>query len=314
MNTSNHTSISGLPASRFPDPADHYFCDDCGRDLTRNLYPDRAPLWQPLRPMWYACQCGRKYMSGAAEWDDLSSWQRKQRLAQLSIGFLLFALVVIPATLAYFALRYGGAALLAVVGIALIPSILAAKPFGFIVLDVCEIVASIWRTRLVAGRPSPGTRAKQRIAPSRPHRFELSAIAAVVALLIITTPWILPHRVTASRMRAFLSPETSKTAAQEQSLAPSRLQFSRPEQTVVPGAPSPEFRRVQVGANEIDYIADDVTIRRFMPALARPRAQRAYKEVHFGPDVTMRYFSPNSTVGSKARPVSLDQSTQEKIR
>lgn len=89
METPDHQTISRLPASRFPDPAEVYFCDNCGRDLTKNLYHDRAPVWQPLRPIWYVCRCGRKYLSGAAEWDDLATRERKQRIRQLRIGFVL---------------------------------------------------------------------------------------------------------------------------------------------------------------------------------------------------------------------------------
>ena len=74
-----------------------------------------------------------------------------------------------------------------------------------------------------------------------------------------------------------------------------------------PKAPRPVFRRVQVGPNEVDDIAEDVTIRHFIPTLAT-RVHLGYREVHIGADVTMRYFASNQAVVSPTRPVSVDRS------
>jgi hypothetical protein len=314
VNTFSHKTISRLPASRFPDPAEVYFCDNCGRDLTKNPYHDRAPVWQPLRPIWYGCQCGRKYLSGAAEWDDLATWERKQRIGQLWIGFVLLAILVIPVTLAYFALSHGGgAALLAVVGIALIPSILAAKPFGFALLDVYEIIASIWRTRVIGRRAFPATTTKQRIRGSRPDKFRLSPVAALIAVLIVATRWISYDLRPTSPVGASSSPQKSNAARQESMFAPAKRPLSLMAQAAAtarakPKVPSPAFRRVRVGPNEVDDIAEDVTIRHFMPALAPTRVQLGYKEVHIGADVTIRYFASNQAVVPRTRPVSVDRS------
>jgi hypothetical protein len=67
--------------------------------------------------------------------------------------------------------------------------------------------------------------------------------------------------------------------------------------------PGSAFKRVRVGPNEVDYIAEDVTIRHFTTRPALPRVR--YKEVHIGEDVTTRYFvsKPVSTVAQ-----SLDRS------
>lgn len=292
-------TISRLPASRFPDPAEVYFCDDCGRDVTKNLHRDRAPVWQPLRPMWFLCRCGRKYMSGAAEWDDLTTWEREERIRQLQIGFVLFALLVTPVTLAYFALRYGGAALIAVVGIALIPSILVAKPFWFVLIDLYEIITSIWRTRNIEKRPSLVSTVGQWIMRSRPHNPWLILSAVVIAVLIVTSHWTPSRLAAAAHWSAMSSPEGSNGGAQEILLEPTSL--LRPARVPVPGAPGPEFRRVRVGPNEIDYIAEDVTVRQFIPTLARPRVPHAYKEVQMGPDVTIRYFSSTLAIAPTTR-------------
>ncbi len=353
METLNPKTISRLPASRFPNPAEVYFCDNCGRNLTKNLHHDSSPVWQPLRPIWYVCQCGRKYLSGAAEWDNLTIWERKQRIRQLRIGFVLFALLMIPGALAYFALSYGSEVLLAVLAIALIPSILIARLLWFGLLDVFEIIASIWRTRVSGRRASEQsisrdaevdqkkTQATQPLtappaiehiatqmqkfpgddkSPPGPagnhgflHKLRLSPVAAVIAVLIIATRWISYDLRPTSPVGASPSPQRSNAAPQENLFVPTKRPLSLMEQTsatetAMPKVPSPAFRRVQVGPNEIDDIAEDVTIRHFTPTLAPTRVQLGYKEVHIGADVTIRYFATNQAVVPRTRPVSVDRS------
>jgi hypothetical protein len=309
VRTLSHKTVSRLPASRFPDPAEVYFCDNCGRDLTKNLHQDRTPVWQPLHPIWYVCLCGRKYLSGAAEWDDLTTCEREQRIGQLAIGFVLFTLLVVPVTLAYFALRYGGVALLAIVGIALIPSILVAKPFGFVLLDVYEIILSMWRTRVNARRASLARTITQWMRCFLPHKLRLTPVAAVIAMLIIATRWIPSHLGPASPMNALSSPQKSNAARQESLLAPARLPLSLMAASRDHwDAPSPAFRRVRVGPDEVDYVAEDVTVRHFTSTLERPQAQREYKEVHLGSDVTIRYFASKPAATPQTRPVPIDHS------
>jgi hypothetical protein len=352
VETLNPKTISRLPASRFPNPAEVYFCDNCGRDLTNNLHHDRSPVWQPLRPIWYVCQCGRQYLSGAAEWDNLTTWERKQRIRQLGIGSVLFAFLMISGTLAYFA-SYGSAALLAAVAITLIPSILVARLLGFVLLDVFEIIASIWRTR-VSGRgaseqstsrdaevdqkeaqatqPLTAAPAIEHTAtqmqkfpgddksPPGPagnhwflHKLPLSPVAAVIAVLIIATRWISYDLRPTSPVGASSSPQRSNAVPQENLFAPAKRPLSLMEQaaateTAMPKVSRPAFRRVQVGPNEIDDIAEDVTIRHFTPTLAPTRVHRRYKEVQIGADVTIRYFASNQAVVPRTRPESVDRS------
>jgi DNA-binding winged helix-turn-helix (wHTH) protein len=59
----------------------------------------------------------------------------------------------------------------------------------------------------------------------------------------------------------------------------------------------PRVRPVQVGANEVDYIGEDVTVRYFTypPAPQRERVadgRDLYRAVYIGDDVTVRYFTP----------------------
>ena len=53
----------------------------------------------------------------------------------------------------------------------------------------------------------------------------------------------------------------------------------------------PGFRRVQVSPNEVDYLAEDVTVRHFTVSSAQPPIRSGVREVNFGDDVTVRYFA-----------------------
>ena len=56
------------------------------------------------------------------------------------------------------------------------------------------------------------------------------------------------------------------------------------------------FRRVRVGPTEVDYIADDVTIRTFEDSFSTARGVTNGKAVAIGDDVTVRYFNIGSNV------------------
>lgn len=76
------------------------------------------------------------------------------------------------------------------------------------------------------------------------------------------------------------------------------------------GAPSPAFKRRRVGNNEVDYIAQDVTIREFRSAPA-PTSRRAFpKQVNIGEDVTVRYFD-SKPVSKAEKP---DSTTEQALK
>ena len=59
------------------------------------------------------------------------------------------------------------------------------------------------------------------------------------------------------------------------------------------------FRRVRVGENEVDYVAEDVTVRYFTPKPATHRVRVGTNEVaYIGEDVTVRYFTPETRSSS----------------
>jgi hypothetical protein len=83
-----------LPASAFPDRADIYVCDKCGRDITRHFRPGQAHVWAPMGPERCLCLCGERYLTGAKEWDHFSDWERNRRVGDtLGLGILFSAIV-----------------------------------------------------------------------------------------------------------------------------------------------------------------------------------------------------------------------------
>jgi hypothetical protein len=96
-----------LPASAFPNEADVYTCDKCGRDITKHFRPGRAHVWAPMGPERFLCRCGQRYLTGATEWDHFSDWERNRRVKDtLGLGALFSAMVSIPGLLAYLVLRF----------------------------------------------------------------------------------------------------------------------------------------------------------------------------------------------------------------
>src|ERR1700757_78582 len=96
------------PASEFPDAADVYLCDKCGRDITAHFHRGRAHVRQPLGPVRYVCRCGQAYLSGATKWDHLSVWEKRQWLRDIPLIFILFAVVAAYGAVAYFAVVHRG--------------------------------------------------------------------------------------------------------------------------------------------------------------------------------------------------------------
>jgi len=96
-----------LPASAFPERADAYVCDKCGRDITEHFSPRTSHSWEPMGPERYECLCGHEYLTGAREWDHLGTQERRRRVkSTLLFGVLSFVMASIPSLLAYILLRY----------------------------------------------------------------------------------------------------------------------------------------------------------------------------------------------------------------
>jgi hypothetical protein len=78
-------------------------------------------------------------------------------------------------------------------------------------------------------------------------------------------------------------------------------------------APNSAFRRVRIGSNEVDYVAEDVTIRHFKTAPVKPETLHSEKELSFGDDVTVRYFAYTPTTVATPRPRSATTTTTKHV-
>jgi signal transduction histidine kinase len=143
-----------------------------------------------------------------------------------------------------------------------------------------------------------------RSAESSPVTFPLwtpFAAAAATAVLLAVVIQIQPGHTPASENAhgtSTMAKETSRYLASNHMSVNARPTRSYSEKTSAM-APSPAFRRVQFGPNEVDYVAEDVTIRHFITRPARKKARSVWKQVAIGKDVTVRYFSNDSTVVSE---------------
>jgi len=59
------------------------------------------------------------------------------------------------------------------------------------------------------------------------------------------------------------------------------------------------FKRIRIGPKEVDYLAEDVTIRRFATGSAGSLIRTREKNVDFGDDVTVRYFAYSPSAGAQ---------------
>jgi len=143
-----------LPASAFPNSADAYVCDKCGRDITRHFRHSRAHVWRPMGPERFLCLCGQRYLTGATEWDHFGDQERNKRVRDtLALGVLFSAMFSILGLLVYlilhfaFGLREGAL----VTGL-----VVTAMPFVLMQIGFWPgVVASMWRTR-IASRVASG--------------------------------------------------------------------------------------------------------------------------------------------------------------
>ena len=126
------------------------------------------------------------------------------------------------------------------------------------------------------------------------------AAAAATTVLLAVVIQISQSRTPASEnvhWTSAMPKETGRYSASNHISANARRKRSYRESTNAM-APSPAFRRVQ-GPNEVDYVAEDVTIRHFITRPTRTRARSVWKQVAIGKDVTVRYFSNESTAVSQ---------------
>jgi hypothetical protein len=152
-------------------------------------------------------------------------------------------------------------------------------------------------------------RQRVRRVPLRKLRWNV-AVTGVVAALVIAACWIAYDGPPASPAGT-ASMQRVNAVQQQLPLVPAKSAPNRASkmQTATnegeeAQCPSPAFKRIRGRPNEIDYIAEDVTIRHFTAKPPLPRVRGGHKEFHIGEDVTVRYFASKLAVVSQTRPAS----------
>jgi hypothetical protein len=148
LNLRAHPPVK-IPASDFPNRADIYVCDQCGRDITKYLRRGHAHAWEPMGPVRYKCVCGKKYLTGGKEWDHFSQFERSKRIRETTgIGILLSAISSILGFIVYLVLHlvfgFGRPAII-------VATVITWFPFIFVQVGFWpKVFASILRTRFGA--------------------------------------------------------------------------------------------------------------------------------------------------------------------
>jgi hypothetical protein len=160
---------------------------------------------------------------------------------------------------------------------------------------LCPPAKDVRTTRRPAKRPS-----------SHSPRWTIAAAAVVIILGVAA--WIsLDHRAPSTMEGSVRSNAPSQILKPSARIFPpkraSHLQAAAGAREYTSKARSP-FKRVRVGPKEVDYIAEDVTIRHFTTKAAVSHAPAVYKQFDIGDDVTVRIFTRGPAVAPKTRTVS----------
>jgi hypothetical protein len=161
--------------------------------------------------------------------------------------------------------------------------------------------------------PPPQGATAVRQPPRRSFMGDLrlkAVAAAAVAIALGLVSWITfdEHRILTMHDSALRRPTavgqhvlqiTAKPSAASRAFGPHNG-AGRTEPAKAARSP---FKRVRVGSNEVDYISEDVTIRRFMTKASPPHVRGANQQFNIGDDVTVRYFPQKQKIGPQTRPV-----------
>jgi hypothetical protein len=170
------------------------------------------------------------------------------------------------------------------------------------VIQVCDAPATAPRTIATLG---PRTQEVPRIKSPIKRAFladpRWSFGAAALMILLGVAVWMSLHQRATFTMEGGSRMMRSKDPEKHVLKATSGLNDSSGTQNRA--AARPRFRRVQVGPNEVDYVAEDVTIRRFTnPPSPRLRPGSGFKQFDVGTDVTVRLFKDKPEVAQTASP------------
>jgi putative methionine-R-sulfoxide reductase with GAF domain len=166
-----------------------------------------------------------------------------------------------------------------------------------------------------------GNRNDQRVFTWRPgvsRRIQWNAAAVCLVLALAIAAAITRHHSrmpraadnTAQPETAAVSSQTSPATAEEL-IPPSEPKARRAAPVYAAGAPSPAFKSMRIGKNEVDYVADDVTIREFRSSPTRTAAHAFARQVNIGEDVTVRYFDSKPNSGGERPVAKTDQALKD---
>ena len=120
-------------------------------------------------------------------------------------------------------------------------------------------------------------------------RWTLGAAAAVI--LLGAAGWISLHQRAASTMEGGARIEKPNASEKRAPRATVNKWLNAASGTQYTNSARPRFARVRVGPNEVDYIAEDVTIRHFTKPVRATHTPSAYEQFEIGDDVTVRIFN-----------------------
>jgi hypothetical protein len=163
--------------------------------------------------------------------------------------------------------------------------------------------------------PGPAAAAKQKTEAIENDRgaalaeqWRKATAATAVGALVIAVWFAYTHRMAATSggpMTVSSTPVGQQIVPVPSKPLPSDVSYPRTPHQSARDESLPGFTRKRVGPNEVDYVADDVTMRVFTPKYQDGPAQRWSRQVRFGNDVTVRYFAD----GPSARLRSSSEST-----
>jgi hypothetical protein len=146
-------------------------------------------------------------------------------------------------------------------------------------------------------------------------RWNLLSAAVVIALVIaagIVRHPASPVERSAQGSSNAAGPQVSSTSSRQlPGILASKPQTALARTERHKGVLRSAFKRVRIGQNEIDYIAEDVTIRHFIQEPAPLQMRRGNKQINIGRDVTVRYFEYQPAVLRQPAPLSAPAQSAE---
>jgi hypothetical protein len=130
-------------------------------------------------------------------------------------------------------------------------------------------------------------------------RYAGPAIAAAVLLTIVVLISHLRPLPDANLGSSFPRPQDGRQQAPARAVSAHQSETVPDDEAKQTAVPAQGFKRVRVGPEEVDYMAEDVTIRTFQTRPEEGQIPRsAHHQISFGDDVTVRYFASTPTLES----------------